>query len=68
MAREPLSDALSNGPGITDRWTCPACYDDHIGRLQGTIVSCSCGHSFKTTLEYEPVCYSALICEREKGE
>lgn len=61
---EPLSTSCSN-PGFDDRWTCPACYADHHGRLEGRVVACECGHSFKATLDTQPVCCSDLIDSAE---
>ena len=64
--KEPLSTSCGN-TGFDDRWTCPACYADHYGNLDGRIVKCGCGHAFKARLDSLPVCNSELIAAEGEG-
>ncbi len=52
---------LTNSAGISDRWTCPACYADHTGSLEDETVECACGATLKLTIDYEPVCRATCI-------
>lgn len=66
---DPISGGheLTNSAGIHDRWTCPNCYADHCGSLDGQTVDCSCGASLELTLDYEPVCRSRCIDTDERA-
>jgi hypothetical protein len=70
LPANPISGGheLTNSAGISDRWTCPNCYEDHVGSLDGKSVSCSCGATLKLTIEYEPVCRSECIDPDEEDE
>lgn len=52
-------------PGVSDRWTCPACYTDLDARRAGTVICPDCGHSVILTLDHEPVCVSEVIIDAE---
>ena len=69
LPENPISGSyeLSNSAGLHDRWTCPNCYADHTGRLEGTTVECCCGATLKFTIDYEPVCRATCI-DPETGE
>lgn len=63
LPSDPISGGLTltNSPGIDDRWTCPNCYEDHEGRLEGKTVDCSCGARLKLTIHHEPVCHAECV-------
>lgn len=65
---EPHEESITNSAGIDDLWTCPACYADHAGHLDGTAIECSCGHRFRAFLDYWPVCRSELLAPDEDGK
>jgi hypothetical protein len=59
---------LTNSAGIDDRWTCPNCYEDHVGSLDGEVVNCSCGAKLKLRLDYQPVCFAECIDPDEETD
>lgn len=63
LPKDPISGGhtLTNSAGISDRWTCPACYADHLGSLDGETEDCSCGATLKFSIDYEPVCRAECI-------
>lgn len=60
---DPISGGLelTNSAGIDDRWTCPNCYEDHEGSLDGQTIDCPCGSRLKLSIDYEPVCRATCI-------
>lgn len=70
LPADPISGGyeLTNSAGIDDRWTCPACYADHEGRLEGKTIECSCGATLELTIDYEPVCRATCIDPDEGDE
>jgi len=62
------SHVCTNSAGISDRWTCPNCYADHVGRFDGQTIECSCGASLHLTIEYEPVCRAECVEPDETPE
>lgn len=63
LPQNPISGdhVLTNRAGIDDRWTCPNCYADHEGSLDGKTIDCECGARLKCSIEYEPVCRAECI-------
>lgn len=61
------NDELSNSAGITDRWTCPNCYADHLDYSDGEEVSCDCGATLLLHVDLEPVCRAEAIAFETKG-
>lgn len=69
LPADPVSGGYElTNPGFDDRWTCPACYAEHEGRLAGRTVDCSCGARLRLSIDYEPVCVATCIDPEEKGE
>jgi hypothetical protein len=67
---DPISGGhvLTNSAGIDDRWTCPNCYADHVGSLEGETVNCDCGATLKLTIEQQPVCVATCVDPDSKDE
>lgn len=59
---------LTNSAGIDDRWTCPNCYADHEGSLDGDTIECACGAHLKCTIDYEPVCKATCVDPEREDE
>ena len=50
-------DACTNAPFL-ERWTCPACYQDHPRR----VTECwGCGAQLQCTIERQPVAICVLV-------
>lgn len=47
-------------PGWEDKFTCPACYHDHLDRAPGQIACENCGVSLTCTVEHQPVAVCSL--------
>lgn len=63
LPENPISGGyvLHNSAGISDRWSCPNCYADHLGSLEGETVDCGCGAHLSLSIDYEPVCRAECI-------
>lgn len=63
LPTDPISGGLelTNSAGISDRWSCPNCYADHVGHGADQIIACSCGATLKLTIDYEPVCRAECV-------
>lgn len=69
LPASPISGGheLTNSAGIYDHWTCPNCYEDHCGSLDGRQVECSCGATLALTIDYEPVCRATCVDPDEES-
>lgn len=56
---------LTNSAGIDDRWSCPNCYADHHGSLDGETIDCVCGARLKCEIELQPVCRATCVDPEE---
>lgn len=55
-----FAEACSN-PGVTDRWTCPGCYDELGCVGEGEHVCPGCNRKVRCYLESQPVCTTELV-------
>lgn len=63
LPKDPISGGheLTNSAGLDDFWSCPACYENHEGHRDGSIIQCSCGATLRLSVDYEPVCRATCI-------
>jgi len=55
-----MTDTRCTNPGMDNYFTCPACYADHEGYLEGTNAVCECGASLRFSVEYQPVAVTEI--------
>jgi hypothetical protein len=58
-----MSDNRCTNPGGDNYFTCPACYADHLGYLEGTTTTCECGATLRFTVEQQPVAVAEIVEE-----
>lgn len=53
-------------PGLDNCFTCPACYADHTGYLEGTTAMCECGATLRFAIEHQPVAVTEIVEEADQ--
>ena len=61
-----MSDTRCTNPGFYDYFTCPNCYADHMGYLEGTSAICECGAHLVFTIEQQPIAVTEIAGKAEQ--
>lgn len=63
MSDKPFAQSCSN-PGMEDHFTCPGCYQDHVGAPSSITRCTKCGRPLHCYVDSQPV----AVCELAEPE